>query len=65
MKRLINKVLQGWARHPMLLGLKSNGVRERLVNDIVNSLREKSTGNGWFLDLSSDDMRATINLEDR
>lgn len=65
MKRLINRVLQGWAGHPALPGLHREGVRERMANDIVNSLREKPAGNGWYLDLSSDDMRKTVNPEDR
>ena len=65
MKRLINKVLQGWSSHPRLLGLKSNDLRARMANDIINSLREKPTGNGWFLDLSPDDMRKIVNPEGR
>ena len=65
MKRLINRVLQEWSNHPGLPSLKRDGLRERLANDIVNSMRKKSTGNGWFLDLSSDHMRKMVNPEDR
>jgi hypothetical protein len=65
MKRLINRVLRGWAGHPALSGLNREGVRERMANDIVNSMREKSTGNAWFLDLSAKELRKTINPEDR
>ena len=65
MKRLINRVLREWSGHPTLTGLKQDGVRERMVNDIVNNMRKKSTGNGWFLDLSSDHMREMVNPEDR
>ena len=65
MKRLINRVLQGWAIHPTLSGLKRDDVRERIANDIVDNMRKKSTGNGWFLDLSSDYMRKMVNPEDR
>ena len=65
MKRLINRVLQGWAIHPTLSGLKRDDVRERIANDIVDNMRKKSTGNGWFLDLSPDYMRETTNPENR
>jgi hypothetical protein len=65
MKRLINRVLQEWSRHPGLPSLKREGLRERMANDIVNNMRKKSTGNGWFLDLSPDHMRNTTNPENR
>tara|TARA_Y100000310_G_C20614682_1_gene780003 strand:- start:1375 stop:1572 length:198 start_codon:yes stop_codon:yes gene_type:complete len=65
MKRLINKVLQEWSNHPRLSGLIQGDLRERMANDIVNNMRKKSTGNGWFLDLSSDYMRKMVNPEDR
>ena len=65
MKRLINSVLQGWSKHPGLPSLKRDGLRERIANDIVDSMRKKSTGNGWFLDLSPDHLRKTTNPEDR
>ena len=65
MKRLINRVLQEWSKHPGLPSLKRDGLRERMANDIVNRIREKSSGSGWFLDLSPDYMRETINPENK
>jgi hypothetical protein len=65
MKRIINRILQEWSNHPRLPGLKRDGVRERMVNDIINNLRKNPAGNGWFLDLSPEYMRETANPEDR
>jgi len=63
MKKLINRTLQGWSAHPTLSGLKRNDVRERLANDIVDSMRKNENGNGWFLDLSPSHMRETTDPE--
>ena len=65
MKRLINRVLQGWAIHPTLSGLKRVDVRERVANDIVDSMRKNENGNGWFLDLSPEYMREMTNPEEK
>ena len=65
MKRLINRVLQEWSNHPGLPSLKRDGLRERMANDIVNRMREKPTGNGWFLDLSPKHMQKTTNPKGR
>ena len=65
MKRLINRVLHGWADHPALSGLKRDDVRKRIAHDIVDNMKKKSTGNGWFLDLSSEYMSKMTNPENR
>jgi hypothetical protein len=65
MKKLINRVLQGWGAHPALLGLKRDELRERLVNDIINNMRANENGNGWFLDLSPSYMRNMANPKDK
>ena len=65
MKRLINRVLEGWGMHPALSGLKRDDVRERIAYDIVDSMRKKSTGNGWYLDLSPGHMREITNPRNR
>ena len=65
MKKLINRVLQEWANHPTLLGLKNNDLRERMADDIINNMRAKENGNGWFLDLSQDHMRNITKPESR
>ena len=63
MERLINRVLKVWSKHPGLPSLKRDGLRERIANDIVNSMRENSAGNGWFLDLSPSHVRDMTNSE--
>ena len=65
MKKLITRTLQEWSAHPTLSGLKRNGVRERLANDIVDSMRKNENGNGWFLDLSPEYMREMTNPEEK
>ena len=65
MKKLINRVLQGWSNHPRLMGLKRSDLRERMADDIIDNMRKNETGNGWFLDLSSDHMRETVNPDNK
>ena len=65
MKKLINRVLQEWSKHPGLPSLKNKDLRKRMANDMVNSMRKNENGNGWFLDLSTDHMRKTTNPRDR
>ena len=40
MERLTNRVLKVWSKHPGLPSLKRDGLRERIANDIVNSMRD-------------------------
>lgn len=65
MKKLINRVLKEWANHPRLLALNQHALRERIATDIVNNMRANPNGNGWFLDLSSDHMRQTVNPDNK
>jgi len=65
MKKLINRVLKEWSSHPALSGLKRDDLRERMADDIINNMRAKENGNGWFLDLSQDHMRNMMNQENR
>ena len=64
MERLINRVLKKWSKYPGLPSLKRDGLREQIANDIVNSMRGKSTGNGWFLDLNPSSLTDMTNSED-
>ena len=63
MERLINRVLKVWSKHPGLPSLKLDDLRERLANDIVDSMRKNENGNGWFLDLSPSYIRELTNTE--
>ena len=65
MKKLINRVLQGWSNHPRLMGLKRSGLRERMADDIIDNMRKNENGNGWFLDLSPEYMRNMTNTKDK
>ena len=65
MKKLLNRVLEDWANHPKLLGLRDNKLRERMAIDIVNNMRSNESGNGWFLDLSPEHMRQSVNPDNK